>query len=96
MQVFFIAVFIAILPKFSDFVNSDDCMGKITSKSIRLQRVFSQKGFKVKIKQIFSSEKMKNSGDCIYNFAHSFFGEIFNPMRYIDKVFLDAPLNVPS
>ena len=32
-----------ILPKFSDFVNSDDYFGKITLKSIRLQPIFIQK-----------------------------------------------------
>ena len=25
---------------------------------------------------------MINSGTCIYDYAHSFFGEDFNPMRY--------------
>ena len=33
-------------------------------------------------KQIFSSEKMRNSGNYIYDYAHSFFGEDFNPMSY--------------
>ena len=37
---FFYVVFKEILPKFSDFLNSDDCIGKITSKSITLQPVF--------------------------------------------------------
>ena len=37
---FFLAVFFEIVPKFSDFVNSDDCIGNITPKSIRLQSVF--------------------------------------------------------
>ena len=27
--------------------------------------------------QIFSSELMRNSGNCIYDYAHSFFGEDF-------------------
>ena len=35
--------FFEILPNFNDFVNSDDCIGKITSKSIRLKSVFIQK-----------------------------------------------------
>ena len=30
-------------PTFSDFVNPDDCIRKITSKSIRLKSVFNQK-----------------------------------------------------
>ena len=37
-----LAVFLEILPKFCDFVNSDDCIGKITSKSIRLKPVCIQ------------------------------------------------------
>ena len=40
---FFFAFFFEILPKLSDFVNSGDYIGKITSKSIRLQTVFIQK-----------------------------------------------------
>ena len=32
--------FFKILPNFSDFVNYNDCIGKSTSKSIRLQPVF--------------------------------------------------------
>lgn len=38
--------------------------------------------FEVNEKQIFSSEKMRNSGNCIYDYVHSFFGEdFFNPVR---------------
>ena len=29
-------IFIKLLPKFNDFINVDDCIGKITSKSIRI------------------------------------------------------------
>ena len=43
MLAFFIAVFIEIPSKFSDFVNFNDCIGKIISKSIRLEPVFIQK-----------------------------------------------------
>ena len=43
-QVIFLAVFFfEILPKFIDFVNSDGCIGKITSKSIRLYKVTIKK-----------------------------------------------------
>ena len=38
--------------------------------------------FRLIKKQIFSSEKLRNSGNCIYDYAHSFYGEDFNPMRY--------------
>ena len=34
-----------MLAKFSDFVNSDDCIGKITSKSIRLQSLVLRREF---------------------------------------------------
>ena len=77
MSGFFFAVFEEILPKFRDFVNSDDCIGKSTSKSIRLQPVLFKKRLEINKKQIFSSEKLKNSGNCIYPFAHSFFGQDF-------------------
>ena len=37
---FFAVFFFKLLPKFSDLINPDDCIGKILSKSIRLT-VFS-------------------------------------------------------
>ena len=42
-RLFFAVFFFEIFPKFCDFVNSDDCIEKITSKAIRLQPVFIQK-----------------------------------------------------
>ena len=36
-----------------------------------------KKRFEVNKKQIFSSEKMGNSGNCINAYAHSFFGGDF-------------------
>ena len=33
----FCRFFFELLSKFSDIINSDDCIGKITSKSVRLQ-----------------------------------------------------------
>ena len=53
------AVFYELLPKFSDFVNSDECIRQITSQSISL-RVLFKKRFEVYEKQIFSSEKIRN------------------------------------
>ena len=50
---------------------------KNTSKSIRLQPVFIKNKFEVNKKQIFSSEKMRNSGNCIHDYVQSFFGEDF-------------------
>ena len=40
---FFFALFFKLLPKFSDIINSDDCMGKIISKYNKLNPVFIQK-----------------------------------------------------
>ena len=36
-----------------------------------------KKTFEDNKKPIFSSEKMKNVDNCIYDYAHSFFGEDF-------------------
>ena len=36
-----------------------------------------KKRFEVIKKQIFFNEKVRNSGNCIYDYAHSFFGEDF-------------------
>ena len=50
---------------------------KKKSKSIGLNQFIFKNGFEVNEKQIFSSEKMRNSDNCIYDYAHSFFGEDF-------------------
>jgi len=69
----FLQFFFEILPKFSDFVHFDGCIGKI-----RPQPVFIQKIFEVDEKtDFFSSEKMRNSCYFIYNYADSFFGYDF-------------------
>ena len=39
---FFLTIFIKLLPKFSDFINYDDCIGRITSKYIRQYAIFIQ------------------------------------------------------
>ena len=59
-----------IPPKFSDFVNSYDFIGKFTSKSIELPPVFIKDKLQV-------NKKIRNSVNCIYEYAHSFFGEDF-------------------
>ena len=46
----------------------------VTSKYISLQPVFIQKRFKY---ISFSRGKNRNSGNCKYDYAHSFFGEDF-------------------
>ena len=53
-----IIIFIKLLLKLSDFINSDDCFGKITYKSIRQQPVFmKKKKLKFIKKQIFLLKK---------------------------------------
>ena len=71
MQVFFLK----LLPKFCDFVCSNDCIRKITSKSIRLYPVFILKNdLKVIKKGIIFCEKMRVLGYHIQDYTHSFFG----------------------
>ena len=52
-----------------------------SEKSHQNQSDYSQflfeKRFEVNKKHIFSSEKMRNSGNFIYDYAHSFFREHF-------------------
>ena len=50
------------------FANFNDCIGKITLKSIRLQPFFE-----VNKIQIIYSKKMRISGNCINDYAQSFF-----------------------
>ena len=54
-----------IFPKFIAFRSSDDYIKKITSKSIRRYLILFKKRSKVKKKEIFPSEKIKNSGNHI-------------------------------
>ena len=56
--------FIEILPKFSDFVNSDDASGNKTLQNVSDYNPFLiKKRFEVIKKQTFSCEKLRNSGD---------------------------------
>jgi len=51
-----------------------------TEKSHHLSdyyQILFKKRFEVIKKQFFSSEKRRNSGNCIYDYAHSFFGKDF-------------------
>ena len=69
------------LPKFSDFINCNDCIKQTKSKSIRLYPVFIQKRLWINRfsleKYIFSGKKKRNWGSYISDYAHSFFGEDF-------------------
>ena len=60
----------------SDFVNFDDCIGKITSKFLFLVLI-KKKDLKLIKNRFHQSEKIKNVGNWIYDYAHSFFGEDF-------------------
>ena len=75
--------FFKLLPKFSDFINSDDYAGKITSEYIRLQPVFfSKKDLKITKNRFFSSEKLEIQV-IVYMTMHTRSSERnFNPMRY--------------
>ena len=42
---FLLHFLLKLLPKFSEFIHSDDCIGNITSKPFRLYPVFIQKRF---------------------------------------------------
>ena len=53
---FFYAVFFILLPKFADLMNSDNCIGKITLKSIRIYPVFIQTFFSLVKKGIISDK----------------------------------------
>ena len=57
---FYFAVFYKLLPKCRDFMNFDDCIGKITSKAIRLNLVFIKKKIEFNKKIDYYSEKMRN------------------------------------
>ena len=72
---FFFAVFFIEIPlKFSDFVNSDDCIWKITSNYIWLYiyiQFILNFSFKIKKIRFFPSEKVRNSGNCIYDYSRN-------------------------
>ena len=72
---FFLCSFFLLLPKFTDLMNFDNCIGKITSKSIRLYPVFF-KDLNLIIKELFLV-KMRSSGNYNFDHAHSFFGKDF-------------------
>ena len=69
--------FFQILPKFTDFVNSNECIGRITSKSMRLQPVFIQK--KISSKQ-WKNEKYRLLYTYIYIYDH---GHLFFALHWL-------------
>ena len=63
-----------MITKFSYFVNSD--YNQTITISDYNQFLF-KKIFEVDKKHIISSEKLRKSGNCIYDYAHSLFKEDF-------------------
>ena len=64
-----------LLLKFSDFINFDDCIRKITLKYIRLSLFLSKKKNLNSIKKEIISSEIKNVGNHNHNYAHSVSGE---------------------
>ena len=54
--------------------------------------VFAVNSYLIKIR-IISIEKIRNSGNYIYDYAHSFFGKDFNPSRYTGLQIDGCPLS---
>ena len=68
--------FFNLLPKFSDILNSDDFIGKITSRIKIYQTRSSLKPDTNLLKKgIIFNEKMRNLDNYIYDYAHSFYGK---------------------
>ena len=88
---FFLQFLFKLLPKFSDFINSDDCIVKITSKSIRIYPVFIQKRLNLFKKGIIFSEKIKNSSNYIHIYMIMLtrcLERIFNPSHYTGIIYI--------
>ena len=71
----FFYFFFKLLPNFIDFKNSEDCIGKITSKSVA--QFLLKKYFHIIRNWIISGEKMRNLNNYNCYYAHSFFGKDF-------------------
>ena len=70
MCVFF-AVFFKLLPKYRNFVNSDNCIGKKLHQNLSdCNQFLFDKRFKFNKKGIIYSEKMRNPGNYIYDYDH--------------------------
>ena len=64
--------FFKLLPKLTDFINSDDCIRKITLYSVVIKKIFQ-----FDKNRIIFSDKMRNSSNYTYDYAHSFLGNDF-------------------
>ena len=80
---FFQLFFFELLPKFSDFVNSNDCIGKVTSKAIWLYPVFIKKKIIIIMKnRFFVVKKWEIQVIISMILLTPSSKRIFNPMRY--------------
>ena len=93
---FFSVFFFKLLPKLIDFINSDDCIGKIISKSIRLYPVFIQKRFGFNKKRDYFWWKKLEIQVILYMVMPTRSSErIFNPSRYTgNKMTMVSTVNV--
>ena len=78
----FFCSFFKILSKFSDFAYSDGCIGRITSKSIRLQTLFIEKRFEVNKNRFFPVKIWEIQVIVVMIMLTRSSYRIFNPMRY--------------
>ena len=70
--------FLEILSKFSDLFKFRWLHRRKHIEIFQITTSFLlEKRFRVNKKNIFSIEKLRNSGNCIYDYSHSFFGEDF-------------------
>ena len=60
------AIILQLLPKFNDFISSDECIGNITSNSIRSYLVFYSIKDNLIKKGIISSENLRNACNYLY------------------------------
>ena len=91
---FFFAIFSELLPKFSYFVNSNDCLGKLRSKSIRLQQFPLKKDFEANKNEIFCSEKRKIQEILFMIMLIRSSERIINPMRFTGLLDTGASVNI--
>ena len=84
---FFFVVFLEILPKFIDFVNSNDCIGKNHVKIYQTTISFYSKKYLKSMKNRLSLvKKMRNSGNFVFTIMLTRSSErILNPMRYTGR-----------
>ena len=69
--------FFKLLPKISVFINHDDFTEKLHHIDQNIFSFYSKRDLMLIRKLIIFSEKMRNSDNYNYDYAHSFFGKDF-------------------